>query len=100
MGRKAGITQLQERITVAVELDAVQRLHLHFDNIGTVRIGNMNSTTARRVFDALLAMIAPQLRKTLEEDTELDLSDRDTWFYVLNEIARTGVKLPIAERNV
>jgi hypothetical protein len=99
MGRKAGSSQAQERVTIAVERRDVERLCLHVDGIGTVCIGTMDTATSQSVFAALLKLTPTETRMELQEDTQLDLSDIDTWFYVLNEVARSGVKLSLSQER-
>jgi hypothetical protein len=95
MGRKPGTSQSQERVTLAFDVEAVQRLRLRFDGIGVVQIGKMDSATSHAVFKALMSQTPAEVRDELENDDMLDLSDVDTWFYILNEIARAGVKLSV-----
>lgn len=78
-----------------ISYNEAQTLCLNLPEIGIISIAEMSLHVSYRVYEALLAMCPPLTRNALMRDDGLYLSDPDAWWYILNEIVRAGVKLPV-----
>ena len=98
MGRKTGVTQSQERVTLTIELEAVSQLHLVIHGV-SVHLATMTPPTAYQVFNALIELCPDDTREQLELDDDLHVAHLEDWFYVLNELpietARKVIKCPM-----
>jgi hypothetical protein len=95
----------------SISHEELQGLILAIPGVGNVRIVEAPLRVSRYVYSYLLDQCDGKksmrvrgelLRDTtldIEEDLSLPVRQRRFWFYVLNELVRAGVVLPVVERE-
>jgi hypothetical protein len=98
-------------VGVAITEEELRTLILRIDGLGDVQIVEASLRVSRYVYSYLLDQCdgkkSMRVRGELLRDTTLDIEEdlalprmqRRFWFYVLNELVRAGVVLPVVERE-
>jgi len=84
--------------------EEIAALVLHIDGLGDVQIAQAPLHVSRFVYSALLDLCdcstkARRCRAELLKDTTLDIEQNTFWFYVLCELLRAGVTLPVVKER-
>lgn len=96
-----------------VSYDEVQALVLAIPDVGNVHLVTASLRLSRFVYSYLLDLCEGSIKATrvraqllkdetldMEYDASLPVRQRRFWFYVLNELIRAGVVLPVVERGM
>ena len=83
--------------------EELQGLVLRIEGVGDIQSVEAPLRSSRYVFSYLLDLCntkkTEKVRGMLLRDNTLDIEDDSFWFYVLNELVRAGIVLPVVERE-